>query len=173
MKYPNARPPEPALPTTKRDKIVYLLDHWDDLFDPNVTSPQGSPGDGSGVGLMPAMCHHPSVRELERCLGLLRVSAPVQFSHLMATHTAEWRIRVDLVRVRRERGLTELVERRVRERLVPRWVDAGKVARGHRSLVEAFRGSPSIPDDLWDALTLSAAEAEAKRKRRTGRRVAA
>lgn len=163
----------PALPGTKREKIVFLLEHWDELFDPSVTSPQGSPGDGSGVGLMPAMCHHPSVRELDRCLGVLKSVAPVQFSHLMATHTAEWRIRVDHVRVRRERGLTEVVERRVRERLVPRWVDAGKVRRAHAALAEGFQGSVSIPDDLWDALTLSSEEANAKARVRRGRRVAA
>lgn len=159
---------------TKHERLVYLLDQWEVIFDPSVTSPQGSPGDGSGIGLMPRMSRHPSVRELGRCLGVLRVGAPVQYSHLMAHHLAEWRVRVDHVRVRRAGGKFELVETRTRERMVPGWVRAQKVVSAHRSLADAFRGSVSIPDDLWDALTLSASEADAKAARRRARgRVAA
>lgn len=166
---PTAKPP---LPTSKRDKIEYLLDHWQDIYDPDVS--KGRPGVGDSAGAtMPFMAKHPSVVELARCLAVLRLEATVHHSHLMAFHTAVWRIRVDHVRVRRAGGKYELVETRERERLVPDWVRLEKVRRGQAALVVAFRGPVFIPDDLWDALTLSSVEVDAKAARRLRGRVAA
>lgn len=146
----------PSLPVTKRDRIVYLLDHWDEIFDPNVTSPLGSPSSG-GVQLMPLMSRHPSVVELARCLVVLRRVAPRQHDHLKAYYLAEWRIRTDVVRKKRRGGKFETTELRRRERVVPRWVRLEKVRRGEGVLVEAFSGEVFIPSELWDALTRPAA----------------
>lgn len=161
----------PALPVSKREKIVHLLERWDVIFDPGGTSPSGSPGDGSGSPLLPVMSRHRSVVELARCLAVLGVEAPVQLAHLKAFHCAEWRIRVDHVRVRRPRrqgggGKSELVEKRVRARVVPSWVRLEKVRSAEDRLVELFRGQVDIPEELWDALVLSADEVEAKQRRR-------
>lgn len=145
-------PQIPALPVTKHDRIVYLLDHWDEIFDPNVTSPKGSPS-GGGVALMPRMSRHPSVVELVRCLHALQTVAPRQHDHLKAYYCAEWRIRVDTIRRKRPGGKFESQEVRRRERVVPRWVRLEKVRRGEAVLVESFRGEVFIPDELWDALT--------------------
>ena len=163
----------PALPTTKLEKIRYLLDHWDDIHNPPLSSSAPGRRGGGGNALLPLMAGDRSVRELVRCLGVLKVSAPVQYAHLMAHHTAEWRIRVDHVRKLRSKGLTELVEVRTRERLVPSWVRAQKVTLAHRSLVAGFRGPVDIPAELWDALTVSADEAEARRSRRRAKAQAA
>lgn len=156
----------PALPTTKLEKIVHLLDHWDDIHNPPLSSSQPGRRGGGGSALLPLMAGDRSVRELVRCLGVLKVDAPTQYAHLMAHHTAEWRIRVDEARVPRKGGKSELVEVRTRERLVPRWVRAQKVVSAHRSLSAGFRGPVDIPAELWDALTVSADEAELRRSRR-------
>lgn len=160
----------PALPESKRERIAYLLDHWVDIYDPGGTSVFGSPGDGSGSPLLPLMSRHRSVLELCRCLAVLAEQAPVQASHLKAYHCAEWRIRVDHVRVRRPRragkAKYELVEQRVRERVVPSWVRLEKVRRGEDRLAELFVGQVDIPEELWDALVLSADEIESKARRR-------
>lgn len=165
----------PALPVSKRARIVHLLGHWEDIFDPDGASSFGSPGDGSGVALLPLMSRHPSVVELVRCLRVLGEEAPVQLSHLKAYHCAEWRIRVDHVRVKRPRRqggklMSELVESRTRERIVPSWVRLEKVRRAEDRLVELFRGRVAIPEDLSDALLLSADEVEAKRRKRQSQR---
>lgn len=161
----------PALPESKLEKIQYLLDHWEDIFDPSGTSAVGSPGDGSGVALLPLMSRHRSVRELERCLGVLGVEAPGQLAHLKAFRCAEWRIRVDRVRVTRprrqgKRVQSEQVERRSRERVVPGWVRQEKVRLAEGRLVKLFRGQVDIPGELWDSLVLSSEDVEAKRRRK-------
>jgi hypothetical protein len=166
----------PALPVSKLARIRYLLDHWEDIFDPGGTSAFGSPGDGSGSPMMPLMSRHRSVLELERCLRVLAVEAPSQLSHLKAYHCAEWRIRVDHVRVKRPRrqggkAMSELVETRTRERIVPSWVRLEKVRRAEDRLVVVFRGRVEIPEDLSDALLLSADEVEAKRRKRVRARM--
>jgi hypothetical protein len=139
----------------KLDKIRYLLDQWDAIWDWTGAALKDS-GDGSGgrgTVPLPLMASHPSVVELGRCIGLLRGAAPGDCRHLMAFHTAEWRIAQKWApRQLRSRKL-ELVEIRERERIVPRWLDMGRVDRAERWLVEHFRGEVFIPKDLWDALT--------------------
>jgi hypothetical protein len=161
----------PALPTSKRDKIVYLLDHWDEIHDPDAGSPQGRPGDGTNTPHLAYMAHHPSVVELARCLAAVKLAAPFQHSHLMAYHQAEWRIHVRVGTVKRRGGKFERVEFRDRHRRIPEWVRMGYVRAGELRLEELFRGPVFIPDELWDALTLSSDEIEAKARRR--RRIAA
>ena len=138
---------------TRLGRVRFLLDHWSVIFDPDCVSPWGSPGDGSGVALLPLMSRHPSVRELDRVLGLLfRVDAG-DYRHLRAYRCGvEWRTVDRLVRVRRphRRGF-EVVSRRVREPVVPSWVRPGRVERGERFCVDKFRGEVFVPDELWDA----------------------
>ena len=134
---------------TKRRRLVYLLDHWPDIFDPDHG--RGGNGDGPGIGpCMPRMSRHPSVVELARCLELLRVEAPSQFGHLVGYYGAEWRIREDEVRRRRKGGKQETVRVRQRVRLVPRWVRLENVRRGEEFLASVFRGPVFVPDELRD-----------------------
>lgn len=162
----------PALPTSKRDKIVHLLDHWDDIYNPPLTN-QGGTGNG-GNALLPLMSRHASVVELVRCLALLQVEAPVQHAHLKAFHCAEWRTHRWAEVKRRKGGKRERVERSERQRLVPSWVRLEKVRRAEDRLVALFRGPVFIPEELWDALTLSSEEIAGKeRRRRAARKVAA
>lgn len=163
----------PALPTSKRDKIVYLLDHWDEIHDPDGASPQGRPGGGSNTPHLPGMSRHHSVRELSRCLAAVKLQAPIQHSHLMAYHCAEWRIHVRIGSVKRRGGKVERVEFRDRHRRIPEWVAMGYVRAAEVRLEELFVGQVDIPEELWDALTLSSDEIEAKERRRRARRVAA
>lgn len=172
----------PALPTTKREKIIYLLDHWDEIHDPDAASPQGRPGGGTNTPHLAFMASHVSVRELARCLAVLREVAPVQHSHLMAFHGAEWR-QTRTPKRTTVKGKTGWISNprsshaedwdHGRERIVPAWVRLEKVRRAQEALAEAFRGQVFIPDDLWDALTLSSVEVDAKEARRRGRRIAA
>lgn len=172
----------PALPTSKRDKIVYLLDHWDEIHDPDAASPQGRPGGGSNTPHLAYMASHVSVVELGRCLVVLKAASPVQHSHLMAFHGAEWRQARTPKRTTVKGKLGWISNPRSnhaedwdhrRERLVPGWVRLEKVRRAQDTLAYAFRGPVFIPDDLWDALTLSSVEVDAKAERRRSRRVAA
>lgn len=164
-----------ALPTTKRDKIAYLLDHWDDIFNPPLASMNPVRGRG-GDGLLPGMSRHHSVVELVRCLEVLRLEAPVQHAHLKAFHCAEWRTvkRPHLVihkgklrAIANPRPGREEDWDRTRERIVPGWVKAGKVRSAEERLAVLYRGQPKLPEELEDALLLSSEEiAEKERKRR-------
>lgn len=89
---------------TKIEKIRYLLDQWDTIHDPDVCSPFGSPGDGTGVQLMPLMSRHPSVLELGRALGLLLWANPGDYRHLIAYRQCEWRVVWVNTRIRGPRG---------------------------------------------------------------------
>jgi len=162
-----------SMPVSKREKLCYLLDHWDEIHDPNAVSSVGSPGDGTSTPQLGPMSRSASVVELVRCLAVLRGEAPSQSAHLMALHCAEWRVKRWSESKRRKGGKLETVARAERERIVPRWVDMGKVRRAEDRLVVLFRGPVSIPEPLYLALTKSSSEiADIERKRR-GRRVAA
>lgn len=162
----------PALPTSKHAKIVHLLDHWDDIYAPALTT-NGGTGNG-GMALLPLMSRHASVVELARCLDVLRTVAPVQHAHLKAFHCAEWRTHRWTEQKKHKRsGKWERVERSERQQLVPGWVRREKVRRAEERLVAMFRGPVFIPDELWDALTLSSEEIDVKRRRARARKVAA
>lgn len=161
-------------PNSKRCKLLHLLDHWDDIYDPNTISPNGQPGNGTNTPHLSGMARHRSVVELNRCLALLQVEAPVQHAHLKAFHCAEWRTHRWVESKRRKGGKLERVDRSERQRLVPAWVRLEKVRRAEDRLVVLFRGPVEIPEELWDALTLSAEEvADKERRRRAARKVAA
>lgn len=156
---------------TKRCKLLCLLGHWDDIYAPALTT-NGGTGNG-GMALLPLMSRHASVVELARCLDVLRQVAPVQHAHLKAFHCAEWRTHRWTETKRRKGGKLERVERSERQQLVPGWVRREKVRRAEERLVAMFRGPVFIPDELWDALTLSSEEIETKRRRLRARKVAA
>lgn len=155
----------PPLPQSKRDKIVYLLDHWDDIFSPPVSGYGRSTGDDS-PHLSP-MSKHASVVELARCLAVLKLEHKLWHDHVKAFHGAEWSIHVRRSTRKRKGGKSEQVVLRDRVRRPPQWVKAGYVRSGVFRLEELFRGAVSIPEPLYLALTLSSAEiAELERKRR-------
>jgi len=137
---------------TRIQKIQYLLEQWDAIFDGAASSTR--PGESLGLRLLPAMANHPSVKELDRCLILLQEHAPKQYQHLKSYHCgSEWRIQTIHVRKRRPSGKGfETVEIRQRQKLYPRWIVLEKVRRGEQFLSDRFRGEVFIPDELWNAL---------------------
>ena len=139
---------------SKLEKIRFLLDSRDLIFDPNTVAPFGSPGDGSGVPLMPLMARHPSVVELERTLQLLLSACPGDYRHLAAFRWgSEWRIVWLPTRIKGPRGKWILGDPRPeRRRILPTWLDQERVQRAESFLEEKFRGEVFIPDELWDAL---------------------
>lgn len=159
------RPGAQAAPCSKRCRILYLLDHWEDIFSPPLSSGGGG---GGGPALLPGMSRHHSVVELVRCLAVLKAERPLWHDHLKAYHCAEWRIHVRLGSVRRKGGKRETVQLRDRVRCRPQWVQMGYVRSGEFRLEELFVGSAGLPEEFEDAVTLSASEIEAKaaRKRR-------
>jgi hypothetical protein len=101
------------------------------------------------------MARHPSVVELARCLDELERVDPPAFRHVKSYRCGtEWRNVTRKQKVKRPRGKGfELVDRRVREPIVPRWIDHALVASGERWLSVRFRGEVFIPEELWDAWT--------------------
>lgn len=139
------------------ERIRYLLDHWQDIYDPNVTSPLGTPGDGSGIALLPRMTKHPSVRELDRCLSLLASASPGDYRHLRAFRCGvEWRTVDYWRRVKLPSGRHDWKEDRKRERIVQRWINPGRVRAGEDFIVRVFRGECFIPDELYGAYSPAA-----------------
>lgn len=131
---------------TKRERIILLLDHYEDFFRPAAGNPSVSAGDGA-VLLLPSMSRHPSVVELCRCLNLLADRGPVQYAHLKAFFTAEHRLVDAPVKRKAKKGTVTVVERR-RERVVPGWVRQQKVTRGVDFVAAAFRGEVFLPDQI-------------------------
>jgi len=145
---------------SKLERIRYLLDSWDLIFDPSCTSPFGTPGDGSGVALLPLMSRHHSIVELGRALGLLFVANPGDYRHLKTYRVGcEWRIQEVHQRRRRPNGKFEIVPVRQRARIMPPWIDQQRVERGELFLEAKFRGDVDIPRELWDALNAPAVAA--------------
>lgn len=137
---------------TKTGRVRFLLDNWDAIFGPFVGSALG----GSGSGLPPMlskMAHHPSVTELDRCLQRLERHDIGAFRHVKAYRCGvEWRCVTKTVRRRRARGKGyEMAPHRVREPLVPAWVNLSRVDEGERFLVQEFQGEVYVPDELWMA----------------------
>lgn len=154
-----------SLPQSKRDKIVYLLDHWDEIHSPPASGYGGS--SGSSTPHLSPMSKHSSVVELERCLAVLKSENKLHHDHLKAFYGAEWGINVRRSSRKRKGGKSEQVVLRDRVRRPPQWVKSGYVRSGVFRLEELFVGAVSIPEPLYLALTLSSAEiAELKRKRR-------
>lgn len=153
-----------SMPMSKRDKLCYLLDHWDDIHSPPASGHGGS--SGSSTPHLSPMSKHPSVVELGRCLRLLKAENKLHHDHVKAFHGAEWGISVRRSTRKRKGGKSEQIVIRDRVRRPPQWVKAGYVRLGEFRLEELFVGAVSIPEPLYLALTLSSAEiAELERKR--------
>lgn len=142
------RPRSSVRQMTKRERVEFLLDHYEDFFLGTSAQASVAAGDEGNVPLLPLMSRHPSVRELLRCLLLLQAHAPSQFQHVKAFYTAEWRTRDVVVKARKGKPLGP---RRVRERVVPSWVRAQKVRLGVDFVASQFRGEVFIPNELMEA----------------------
>jgi hypothetical protein len=145
---------------SRLEKIRFLLDHWDDIFDASASG-FGASSDPLGITLLPRMANHPSVKELDRCLRLLRTAAPGDYRHLMTYRCCEWRNVTEVVpRKLVNSKKREMVPQRVRRRVLPSWMPFDprpdyvppRVKRGEQFLADKFRGEVFIPAELWDAL---------------------
>lgn len=93
------------------------------------------------------------MRKIERALTTLADTEPVLARHLKAYRcNAEWRTTDKWVVRRLPSGKRDIVEQRVREKIVPSWVELQKVRLAELLLVKLLRGSVEIPHDLWLAL---------------------
>lgn len=160
-----------ALPTSKRERIVYLLDHWDDIHSPPVSGYGRSTG--TDTPHLSPMSRHASVVELNRCLATLKLEHKLWHDHLKAFHGAEWGINVRRSTRKRKGGKQEQIILRDRIRRPPSWVKTGYVNSGVFRLEELFNGQVFIPEPLWLALTKSSAEIAELERVRTRPRVAA
>jgi len=134
-------------------KIRFLLSHWRDIWESPLQGP-GYGGSDDSVPMLPEVAKHPTVRELDRCLGVLFVVEPVNYRHLRAgVVSVEWRI----ARVQRTfklpSGKKEKLWVREREPLVPDWVQPERVEQGELFLADEFEGIPYLPKPLWRSLT--------------------
>lgn len=137
---------------TKRERIEFLLDHWPDFFETlHTVDESGDHVEGAVTG-MPKMSRHPSVVELGRAIAATRRHMPKKTAHLMAHYTSEWRTTDKLERRRTKKGKQETVTRRVRERVVPKWVRPRKVELAVIAVTAEFRGEVFIPDELLEAV---------------------
>lgn len=140
------------------DRLRYVLDHWQDIFDVLVSNsrPKDSPGRSSSTHTpsLPPMAKDRGVRRIECALTILADKEPVLARHLKAYRcNAEWRIADKWVVRRLPSGKRDIVEDRVREKVVPDWVSLPKVHRAELLLLKLLRNDVSIPGDLWKALT--------------------
>jgi hypothetical protein len=152
--YEQKRPEE----WNKRERIQFLLDHWDDIFAPSLPSLMASgPVSGSAHSMMPrplpAMAHHGSVKELARCLELLLAASPGDYRHLKAFRcAAEWRQVRALIRVKLPSGREDKIPGWRRERIVPRWLSSQRISRAEGFIESVFRGDVFVPEEIWDEL---------------------
>lgn len=111
--------------TEKREKVIGLLDHWEDFFDQSYSVDQSAGGDeGIGITFVSSMSRYPSVVELVRCVELCQQLAKAHYAHLIGHFGSEWRT-VDRPSKRRDahgRMVDDVA--RVRERVLPRWLAA-------------------------------------------------
>lgn len=144
----------------KLERLRYLLDHWNDIFDARVTSTWATftgtshqaPA-SSRPSPLPRMADDLSVRRIERALIVLADREPVLARHLKAYRcNAEWRTTDKWVVRRLPSGKRDIVEMRVREKLVPDWVELRYVTLAEMILVNLLDGPIEIPQDLWHAL---------------------
>lgn len=135
-----------------RERVCYLLDHWSDIFEPNVASSLSTQRGGSGLDpRLPLMAHDPSVVELQRCISLL---PKTHRHHLMAYRAhADWRQRKAKIRYRGPHGRVVESEGWEKQRIVPSWVRMDVVSDAESLLMKLFRGQVFIPKALWDGLT--------------------
>lgn len=119
----------------KRALIEQLMDHWEDFYLPSPSGVSTGDGESLGVAFVSGMSRYPSVAELGRCLGLCKRMAPRHYAHLVGFYRAEWRTVTRLQKRRTQSGKTAEEPTRVRERIVPRWVEEKLVDRALDFLV--------------------------------------
>jgi len=132
--------------STRRDRILTLLDHYNDYF---TTLGAGTPtGGGDGIPGLPSMSQHASVVELVRCLDLLLVRAPKHYQHAKAFYCCEKRQVPARLKVVGPQGKRVTVDGWAVERIVPRWVRLERVRRAVEFVDREFRGEPFVPQEL-------------------------
>lgn len=142
----------------KRERIQFLLDHWDDIFTPSLPSLTGSePVSGSAHSSspkpLPEMARSASVIELARCLELLLAASPGDYRHLKAYRcAAEWRQVRALIRVKLVSGRDDTTLGWKMERIVPRWLSPQRISRAEGFIESVFRGDVFVPKEIWDEL---------------------
>lgn len=145
---------------TKLDRVRHILDHWQDIYYPGgsdslatFTGTSHQAPTSKEPRALPRMADHRTVRLLERALCTLATSEPDLTRHLKAFRcNADWRT-IDRWYVRRlPSGKPDIVEQRVRERIVPTWVSLTKVRLAEVLLVRLLPDSIEIPPELWRAL---------------------
>ena len=154
---------------TRRERIVFLLEHLNDCLGPAGSASAGSgDGDGPGFVLTSSMAVHPSVVELRRCLRLLGRLAPNHREAVESYFCCNWYVeRVPktvrrgnrVLQLRNADGSVATEPRRVRG--LPPWlracpVDGGTgeprpVALGVDFISGVFSGEPYIPEQLREA----------------------
>ena len=135
---------------TKRERVEFLLDHWCDFWETLERSETMRGDPGESLSLMPAMSRHPSVVELVWAITETRKVMPHQTAHMMAYYTAEWRNTTQPMKRRTKKGKVEVVNVRVRQRVLPMWIELPKVYAAVHVVTEVFRGEVFVPSELLD-----------------------
>lgn len=147
-------------PQERRTKILQLLDHWQDFFQPassGQTTNTASDDTPSQTGVISSWASHKSVVELGRCLAVLRRMGPGHYRHLAGFYDAEWRTTDRPVAARTIGGRKRTTKPvRVRERVVPGWVERRLVERGVDFVAGVWdvrgAGEPELPGGLYRAM---------------------
>lgn len=144
----------------KRDRIVVLLEHWDEIWDPRAgLSDRG--GDGTGMTMMPGWTRQTGVQAVLDALRRLRDSDRHAYNHVSVFYGAETRIVVTRVRVRCPDRSYKLVAKRVAKRILPRGWDEDDEAELETAidlLTELCKGTVQLPGELEDWITAPAAQ---------------
>jgi hypothetical protein len=102
------------------------------------------------VLMMSREWHHPSYRELERVLGVLRKHCPSLVSHCLGYYLSEYRLTTKPKLSEKKRTLRHadgsIVTEPCRERIVPSWVSPLKVDLAVVAIEAEFEGDPSLPE---------------------------
>ncbi len=150
---------------TRRQRIVFLLEHLPDVCGLSSTGTGQGDGDGPGFPLLTSMADHPSVIELGRCLRLLRRMCPNHARYLDAYYGAAWYVERTPKTVTKRGRRVRVLEpdgtqayTLTRKRGLPGWLvrapqdrETGEpvmVARGVDFISCAFHGDPFIPGQL-------------------------
>ena len=148
---------------TRREQILFLLDHWNDFFDPDGTMASNG-ASASGIALLPLMSRHPTVLELQTCIQALGRYNPNHRKHLMLHFRSEWRTAYEprpvlnhhgkQMRDRQGQPVTEPWP--VRRRVLPLRRDElpahlRMVTLSVDFVCATFRGEVFIPEELRDA----------------------
>ena len=129
----------------RRRILEKLLDHWHDFVLPSPSG-QSAADEPLGFAFTSGMANHPSVRELDRCLGVLRDKMPGHYAHVCAWYASEWRTTEKPVKKRNAAGKMVDDIARVRVRVVPKWVVWRMVDRG-LDIILALWGQETVLEE--------------------------